>query len=230
MEYHAWHYKRRKWDWTHAGVAGFFPCILAPAFDYDIQILRQWGLSKIKLSIYGPKEVRCFSADALSAVISVSMLKGCYKASSGIPQVENAKFFLSGKYKYFLCVYCPLCKDYNMCWAVCMSPLLFLLPFQSVWSRRCTVVTPPVWSGCSPLKRWKLVCMQPCFFFLVPFLLAGERQISLQNVFAFFFLLVFCLLPHKHRLDTSMLDLLFYIVKTENPPNSTVPSTWHPPL
>lgn len=67
-----------------------------PVLDYDIQLLRLWGLRKIKLSIYGPKEVRSFSADALSAVISVSMLKGCYKPSSGIAQVENAKFFLSG--------------------------------------------------------------------------------------------------------------------------------------
>lgn len=53
----------------------------------------------------------------LSAVISVNMLKGCYKASSGIPQVENTKFFLSG-YKYFLCVDCPLYKGCNLCFMV----------------------------------------------------------------------------------------------------------------
>lgn len=97
--------------------------------------------------------MRSFSVGALSAVISVNMLKGCYKASSGISQVENAKFSLSAWYKYFLCVYCSLCKGWNMCWACFL--LVCVLLCQSVYLRRCCVVTPLVWSGCAPLTRSK---------------------------------------------------------------------------
>ena len=116
-----------------------------------------------------------FSAEALSAVISVNVLKGHYKVSSGIPQVENAKFSLSVQHKYFLHGYCPLCKGCNMCWAVCCFSAVLLLP--SVWLRRWCAVTAPVWSGFAPLRRWKagLLVAQ---FLLALSLHTGGRQIS----------------------------------------------------
>lgn len=66
---------------------------------------------------------------ALSGVISVNMLRGRYKASSGIPQVENAKFSLSGEYKYFLSVYCPLCRRCNMYWVVFFAVFFVVVLF-----------------------------------------------------------------------------------------------------
>ena len=98
---------------------------------------------------------------ALSVVISVNMLKGRYKASSGIPQVENAKFSLSGWYKYFLCVYCPLCRCCNMCYAVFFAGFcsaVSVRPVKSLYSYStcllgfCSTGRMESWFACSPLS------------------------------------------------------------------------------
>lgn len=72
------------------------------------------------------------NVDVLSAVISVNMLKGCYKASFGIPQGENAKFHLSYyKKKKSLYVHVHYAVTIR-----CLRILLNLvLPFQTIQIR-----------------------------------------------------------------------------------------------
>lgn len=117
----------------------------------QIQIPSHCGLRRVRtdyLQSQGSKEL---TVGALSAVISVNMLKGRYKASSGIPQVENAKFSLSGRYKYFLCVYCPLCRGCNMYWVVFFTVCFVLLVKEILCSCSCLVML--CW------QDEKLVCM-----------------------------------------------------------------------
>lgn len=65
------------------------------------------------------------------------------------------------------------------CVGLCLL-LVSVLLFQSVWLRPCCVVTPPVWSGCAPLTRWK-AGLHVAQFLLVLFLYAGGCRAFVQN-------------------------------------------------
>lgn len=130
----------------------------------SITILRHHGLRKVLIEYLQSQGIaELFSV--LSAVISVNTVKGRYKASSGIPQVENTKFFLSG-YKYFLCVDCPLYKGCNLrfmvffasfcCFAVsvCLS-LLFWRPLSSNPGNTASLLSTSV-SGNSGMVKERL--------------------------------------------------------------------------
>lgn len=134
----------------------------------SITILRHHGLRKVLIEYLQSQGIaELFSV--LSAVISVNMLKGRYKASSGIPQVENTKFFLSG-YKYFLCVDCPLYKGCNFCFMVFFTSFCcFAVSVCLVKVILCSYYTCLVWfCSADKMKSW-FACSPLYFLFCVSF-------------------------------------------------------------
>lgn len=88
----------------------------------SIATLRHPGLSRAVIEYLQSHRIEELF-DVLSVAISVNMLKEHSTASSGIPQVKNTKFLLSGRYKYFLNVYCTLYMGYNL-WCMVFSLVL----------------------------------------------------------------------------------------------------------
>lgn len=96
-----------------------WPCSLGEYYIMSIATLRHPGLSRAVIEYLQSHRIEELF-DVLSVAISVNMLKEHSTGSSGIPQVKNTKFLLSGRYKYFLNVYCTLYMGYNL-WCMVFS-------------------------------------------------------------------------------------------------------------
>lgn len=90
-----------------------WPCSLGEYYIMSIATLRHPGLSRAVIEYLQSHRIEELF-DVLSVAISVNMLKEHSTGSSGIPQVKNTKFLLSGRYKYFLNVYCSLYMGHNL--------------------------------------------------------------------------------------------------------------------
>lgn len=128
-----------------------------PAFCLNIRLcqiqMHRHGLRKVLTDCLQSQAFQC--APCLLWYLSACW-RAAIKASPGISQVENAKFSLSGKKKYFLCVYCSLWEGVwlhfaSFCFAVSAWQVkVMLCSFSTCLIWLCSTDRMKSWFACQP--------------------------------------------------------------------------------